>query len=145
MRAAALFLNLSLCLALPAVADDGERLWIGLRSLLDGDETVRWHRTDKRRELVEGLKGQEAFERLMWFSRGYYVASRRDGALYVHDARFGSASAWLEPGGDYIFNFRLLFDPDDPGRAVGFVQEQPQGGLDPEVFRRLWRRLLGEA
>jgi inner membrane protein len=126
------------------IADDGHNLRVGLRSLLDEGEAVAWHTVDKRSELLETLQDQAAIERLMWFSRGYYVAGRRNGALYIHDARFGSSDAWLGHGGEYIFNFRIVFDSQDPSRTTGFVQEQPQVDIEAEVFRRLWLRLLGQ-
>ena len=70
-------------------------------SLLDPDGADTPIYTHPRRpDLVACLSGSDAFEKLVWFSRGYFRAEEAGGKVVVSDLRMG-----LTPG--YAFRFAI--------------------------------------
>lgn len=67
-------------------------------SLFDDDDQARFYTHPTRPDLTACLDGNEAFEKLRWFSRGYYRAALQDGKIVVSDLRMG-----LTPS--YVFRF----------------------------------------
>ena len=126
------------------LADGGDHLRIGLYSLFDPDDGIRFHRIEKNTALIAGLLDQEPVRKLLWFSRGYYTVSSEDGDLYFNDLRFGRSDSWLTSSGSYVFSFRLLRDPGDPGRIADF-RRRSSGFSDRDQFLRLlWKRIWGK-
>lgn len=125
------------------MADDGESLWIGLYSLLDDDRSIDFQRVDKRRRLLADKRDQLPVQRLLWFSRGYYTMTQQNGALVFHDLRFGRTDSWVTHYGDYLFNFRLRLDPENPSRVLGFRQQPPSLDFDRVPWRQFWIRIKG--
>lgn len=123
------------------IADQGDTLRVGLRSVLDEGPHIAWKTLPKNSHLIAPYLGQPAIERLLWFCRGYYTTRWIDGQLYLHDLRFGRSDSWMADDGQYIFNFALQFDPQDPSRTVGFVQQQPSVRFEDESFEQLWGRV----
>jgi len=79
-------------------------------SLLDGDHTPPIHSHPRHPELVACLGENDAFEKLEWFSRGYYRADLEDEQIVISDLRMG-----LTP--NYVFKFAVA------ERAEGAVRE----------------------
>jgi inner membrane protein len=80
---------------------EGERYHNVYLSLLDPDGVETPIYTHPRRpDLVACLSGSDAFEKLVWFSRGYFRAEEADGKVVVSDLRMG-----LTPG--YAFRFAI--------------------------------------
>ncbi len=69
-------------------------------SLFDDDSQARLYTHPTRPDLTACLDGNAAFEKLRWFSRGYYRTALRDGKIVVSDLRMG-----LTPG--YVFSFAV--------------------------------------
>jgi len=68
------------------------------------------------------MDGHWAFERLAWFTRGYYAIRSEAGAVVVTDLRMGSEPA-------YVFSF-VVARVDQQGRVVPITSEQ-QSPLRP--------------
>ena len=90
------------------------------------------------------MMSEPAIERLMWFSRGYYTILEEAGELIFIDLRFGRSDGWLTDEGNFIFRFRLLFDPNNPNRVLGFEQWPPSISITDEIIDRYIARVLGE-
>ncbi|MEM6665708.1 MAG: metal-dependent hydrolase [Pseudomonadota bacterium] len=89
-------------------------------SLLDGDRAPRIYTHASRPDLTACLNGNPAFEKLAWFSRGYFRASLEDGRIVVSDLRMG-----LTPG--YVFRFAVArYDGES---ATPIPPEQIRGRL----------------
>lgn len=69
-------------------------------SLFDDDDQARLYTHPRRADLAACLDGNDAFEKLQWFSRGYYRTDLEAGKLIVSDLRMG-----LTPY--YVFRFAL--------------------------------------
>lgn len=130
------------------LADDGERVWVGLYSRFDDETNIRFEPIDKGPFRLEDLNDGEAREVLAWFTRGFYRTRLEGGRRYVDDLHVGRLDLWLdgpESGTDTIFRFGLVEDPAT-GAVTGFETLNPvfSERSAGEVFRRLWRRMLGQ-
>ena len=123
------------------MADGGDHLLIGLYSVFDRDGAIRFQRIEKNTGLIAHVLDQEPVQKLLWFSRGYYTVSSEDGDLYFHDLRFGRSDSWLTSSGGYVFSFRLLRDPGDPGKIADFRQRSPGFSDRDQVLHLLWKRI----
>lgn len=86
-------------------------------SLFDDDQNARIYTHPRRPELVACLGDSDAFEKLKWFSRGYYRAELRRGKIIVSDLRMG-----LTPS--YVFRF-----------AIAEKNGETTTAIPPEVYR----------
>lgn len=101
-------------------------------SLLVDESPGPWRRFASADEWVPALAGQPGFERLRWFTRGFWSLQRQDEALLLTDLRMGSEPA-------YVFRFVVArIDADGVhavageqlpglrgiGRAVGWLLER---------------------
>ncbi len=123
------------------IVEDSTAFWVGYYSLFDDDTHIRFERIPKNHELLGAAASSPAMDRLRWFSRGYFTVSRHNGALYVHDLRFGRSDLGMSDSGRYLFTFRLI--PNETGEYTGFSQARPEFNLRGPLLRRFWARLLG--
>ena len=124
------------------VADNGDHMWIGLRSLFDQDSHIRFHRIEKNQNLIATMLEEKPVKKLLWFSRGYYTITTNDGELDFNDLRFGRSDSWLTPAGSYVFSFRLLRGLDDPNSVTDF-RRRPADFSRNDLFSLLWERIKG--
>lgn len=124
------------------VAEQDESLYIGLYSIFDDGETIEFQRVEKNSELIADKLDQAAIRKLLWFSRGYYTVTEKDGTLYFNDLRFGRSDLWLSEHGEYVFSFRLIKDPENPEIVEDIFQERPAFALDGTLLQRFWARIL---
>ncbi len=105
-------------------------------SLLDGDHEPPIHSHQRNPALIACLDGIDAFEKLEWFSRGYFRADREGDKIVVSDLRMG-----LTP--NYAFQFAVAESADEGVREIaperaGQDQRTAEGDL-----AWLGQRLLG--
>lgn len=90
-------------------------------SLFDGDQPAEIYEHPRHPELVACLEGEDAYQKLDWFSRGYSRAELIDGRVVMSDLRMG-----LTPG--YAFRFVIAevgdtgVEPIAPERFVDSVR-----------------------
>ena len=127
-----------------AYARTGDTVHAGLYSIFDDDRSVTFHQIDRNSQLVEPYFGDEAMDRILWFSRGYFTAEKRDGGLYMYDLRFGRSDLWLssEPA-PMVWSYRLELNPDAT-RATGFSQPEPGFDFSRNQFQKLIDRISGQ-
>ena len=125
------------------LAAKDDHLWTGLYSLFDEEPAIRFRRIERNTSLIADKITEEPVQRLLWFSRGYYQAERKDGKIFFSDLRFGRSDSWIDTTGSYIFVFRLVADPEDPSRVADFRQLDPFADADLPDLTRFWRRLKG--
>ena len=124
------------------IADNGDHMWIGLRSLFDHGADIQFRRIEKNQELIGTMLEETPVKTLLWFSRGYYTITTEDGDLDFNDLRFGRSDSWLTPAGSYVFSFRLLRDQDDPNKVTDFHRRSPDFSPN-DLFSLLWERIKG--
>jgi inner membrane protein len=94
----------------------------GYYSLLSDSEPGPWRHFASADELAPAMDGHWAFERLAWFTRGYYAIRSEADAVVVTDLRMGSEPA-------YVFSF-VVARIDEDGGIVPITSEQ-QSPLRP--------------
>ncbi|MEM8876549.1 MAG: metal-dependent hydrolase [Pseudomonadota bacterium] len=106
-------------------------------SLFDDDQSAIIYTHPTGYSLASCLAGLDSFEKLKWFSRGYYRADLTDGRIVVSDLRMG-----VTPG--YAFRFAIAdyegehISPIEPERLEG------RGTTMDEDLKWLRQRLVGE-
>lgn len=106
-------------------------------SLFDDDDSAIIYTHPSRPDLASCMAGLDSFEKLKWFSHGYYRADLKGGRIIVSDLRMG-----VTPG----YAFRFAVADYDGGRIAPIVPEQldGRGTTIDEDLRWLRQRLAGE-
>ena len=105
----------------------------GFYSLLDANPNIKLTRYPKNHDLVATLSDHWPVQRLKWFSRGYYSASKKGGEILMTDLRMG-----MEPY--YIFRFKVG-EWNGSGPAPVINERRRQGRplkMIPVIFNRIW-------
>ena len=124
------------------IAETDEGYYIGAYSLLDPDRSVQFRYVPKQHDLLGDAADSPVVNDLRRFSRGYFTVRRdTDGALLIHDLRFGRNDVGLTDEGEYLFTYRLRESPD--GRIVGIDRPEPPLRLDGPLLRRFVARIGG--
>jgi inner membrane protein len=95
-------------------------------SLLADDWPGPWRRFDSADELIPALAGQWAFDRLRWFTHGYYAIRREGGDIILTDLRMGSEPA-------YVFSFAIARMVDGQPVSAAPQQQSPLRPLGKAV------------
>jgi inner membrane protein len=111
--------------------DDGH-YYEGFYSVLDGEPKVRFERYSRLPGLIEPLDESWPVQRLQWFTKGFYAASRNDRNVIVTDLRMG-----FEP--DYVFRFKVG-EIGNPHPRPAAVERQP-GIRNYERLHWVWARI----
>jgi inner membrane protein len=85
-------------------------------SLLRDGEPGPWRHFSSADQLGPALQGHWAYERLVWFTRGYYAIRNEAGDVIVTDLRMGSEPA-------YVFSF-VVAHIDASGQVTPIASEQ---------------------
>lgn len=106
----------------------------GFHSFLDPGTDLRFEHHRSEEGLREPLQGIWGFERMAWFTRGYFALSEREGRAVITDLRMGQ-----EPF--YVFAFTVA----QRGSAFHEVQPERVGGRGDiaTTLAWTWRRMLG--
>lgn len=106
-------------------------------SLFDDDDQARIYSHPTRPDLSGCLDGIDAFEKLKWFSRGYYRMAEQDGKIVVSDLRMG-----LTPS--YVFRFAIA--DYDGGAVTPIPPVAIEGGINSLQQDMNWlaQRFVGE-
>lgn len=124
-----------------AEVEDGYH--VGLYSLLDEAPHIRFRYVPKRHELLGDATDNPIVERVRRFSRGYFSVRRgTDGALLIHDLRFGRNDLGLTEHGEYLFTFQL--ETDSAGSVVDLRQRETPLRLNGPLLRLYLSRIAGE-
>ncbi len=94
----------------------------GYYSLLSDDQPGPWRQFPSADQLAPEMAGHWTFERLAWFTRGYYAIRSEAGEVIVTDLRMGSEPA-------YVFSF-VVARLHEEGRIEPITSEQ-QSPLRP--------------
>jgi len=124
------------------IAETDAGYYIGAYSLLDPDRSVHFRYVPKQHDLLGDAADSPVVSDLRRFSRGYFTVRRdTDGALLLHDLRFGRNDVGLTDEGEYLFTYRLREAPD--GRIVGIERPEPPLRLNGPLLRRFVARIGG--
>ena len=82
------------------------------------------------------MDDNEAFEKLAWFSRGYYRAEREGDNIVISDLRMG-----LTP--NYVFRFAVAEISGDTVRTIPSERSRTSERTSEGDWAWLWARMLG--
>ncbi|WP_417684518.1 metal-dependent hydrolase [Roseibium sp.] len=105
-------------------------------SLLDGDEQPQIYSHPRRPDLTACLEDNEAFEKLAWFSRGFFKAEEVRGRIVVSDLRMGMTPA-------YVFRFAVAEIESAGAREITPVRDMSHRAMSDGDGDWLVARLMG--
>ena len=115
-----------------AVVRDEGGYYEAYYSLLDADNDIRFSYYPSREELLTEIADYWPVQELLWFSRGFYAVSEREGDIVISDLRMG-----LEPS--YAFQFKVGEISNPHPKPV--VPEQIPAERDLSLLRPIWDRI----
>ncbi|MEM6820873.1 MAG: metal-dependent hydrolase [Verrucomicrobiota bacterium] len=119
-----------------ALIENEEGYYVGYASLLDSDPKVDLRFIPRKAHLLAPVKETRSVQRLLWFSKGYYMVRVRDEQLQFSDLRFGE---FEHPDGTLSSIFTWAIEPGGRDSTIQQVRRKvPEG-----AFSKIWERLLG--
>ncbi len=105
-------------------------------SLFDGDADPKVYSHTRRADLLSCVASTDAFEKLEWFSRGFYKAEELDGKIVMSDLRMGMTPA-------YVFRFAIAEHTDSGTLPIPPKREMAHRVSSDGDLDWLGERLLG--
>ena len=112
---------------------------IGYRSLFDKERKIDFHFIPRNDSLLKPVSNHEDLQKLIRFSKKYYVVQKWGDTLVFSDIRFGQMIGWRDPSARFAFHYFLQHPADN--KLV--VQRGRFAGWDIEAFKALLRRIRG--
>jgi inner membrane protein len=106
-------------------------------SLFDDDRKAIIYTHPSRPDLASCLEDMDGFQKLRWFSRGYYRTQVQDGRIVVSDLRMG-----VTPG--YAFRFAIAAYDGETIAPIRPEQMEGRGSTIEEDLNWLGDRLVGK-
>ncbi|NVK35924.1 MAG: metal-dependent hydrolase [Rhodobacteraceae bacterium] len=120
-----------------ALVVDGDHFYNAYLSVFDDpDVQPTIYEYESGAYLSACLADNQAFEKLAWFSRGYYMLSDNGGAAIVSDLRMG-----LTP--NYVFSFLVAHAKDKRMIPVMPLRVESLRAFDEGDWEWLWKRMRG--
>lgn len=128
-----------------SVADCGDSLWIGYRTVFESMKTpVRWTVYPKDAHVVENFGSAREVKALRWFSNDWWIARDHVKGAWIADMRFGEIRNWGARKG-MVDNCPLFAWDYRPDETHDKLRQAGQATIDPsETFKRLGLRIIGQ-
>lgn len=123
------------------VAETEDGFYEGLYSLLDRDRRIEFRFIPKNHELILPFVAHSELDELIWFTKGYFCVSQKDGLLFVNDLRFGQTDMGLHRVGEYLFSFRV--SPNHNPQKIEIERVGIRIRFSKELFELLFERAKG--
>lgn len=122
------------------VAETDSGYYVGYRSLFDKTDKIDLVYMPRHEEWIADIKNEYAIDRLIWFSKGYYVIRQREGKLLFFDLKFGLGTMELKDA-NVPFYFEIY--KDENGK-ICWREQQEMGNINISVeLANLWQRIKG--
>lgn len=92
---------------------DSTGYWLGYYSIFDKTKDIDFYHVNKNDSLLRPFQNDESVKILKQFSKGYYVISKNDTAVYFNDVRFGQMGGWNQADSAFVFSFKLNKNSDN--------------------------------
>lgn len=89
-----------------------ESYYIGVYSLLDKDDKIKFKKFKKNKELREKLKEYNNFKRMNKFSKDWYLLTETQGTISYNNIRFG-IFGFEEEDKEFVFNQQIEFTDNE--------------------------------
>ena len=117
-------------------------LWVGYRSLFDGEQPIQWTIFPKGEAALDAWSDHREVATVRWFSKDWCLGRQREGAIWLVDLRFGEYREWDDRGLElrpvFAWDYRLETRGDPMKKTV--KEDRDVGAM----MRRLWRRIWGD-
>ena len=110
-------------------------------SLLDRHQRIEFRFIPKNHDLIQSFVARGELDELIWFTKGYFCVSQKDGLLFVNDLRFGETDMGMHRLGEYLFSFRVKSNHNNA--AVDIERVGVRVRVSQEMFGLLFRRVSG--
>lgn len=124
------------------VARTPDGILIGYFSIVGDkpDAPVRFDFLPQNADLLEDYNGQRNVKAIKWFSKGFWLASKKENAVTISDLRFGEYRLRKHDPPDkwqFVFAWKIS---EDPKRLI---RQSPSIKNGTEALAILWSRLKG--
>jgi inner membrane protein len=96
-----------------AVAQTDSGFEVGHFSLLDNQHKINFYYFPANHHLYNEVNDHETLQKLIRFSKGFYVIQKRKDSLIFNDLRFGQILGWRYPNNDFVFHYNLQHNEDN--------------------------------
>jgi inner membrane protein len=122
------------------LAETDDSFLLGYYSHLDENKNIQFDKIIKNHHLVKPFEGHEPVEKILRFTKGYYVVENHPDGLLVNDLRFGSIKNWETGESTYVFQYLIKVD----GGKVLVEEAEKSFEGSGDIFRQLWQRINGK-
>jgi inner membrane protein len=124
------------------IARTEEGILIGYFSIIGNrpDEEIRFDLVRRNENLIEPYQDQRNVQVIKWFSKGFWVAEKKNGVLTLSDLRFGEFRFKEDDPPDkwqYVFVWEISDNPDLLSRKTPAFRDSGA------AITLLWKRLNG--
>ncbi len=116
---------------------------VGYYSLLDTSDDLRFRFLPRNAELIRSLANDEAIQKLLWFSNGYYIITKDCDANIFVDLRFGEIQTDFSRSGQYTFSWKLIENNDYLNKKISLHRSEVALEDTGQAFQAFWTRLKG--
>ncbi len=121
------------------VADVDSGYYVSYRSVFDKSKPD-FSFIPARKELLEKFGTVPDLEKLISFTKGFYLVDPQTDGLYLCDLRFGQMGGWVDPQAPFVFSF--LLSSSDNGTLI--VEKGNWRRARFEYFNTIWGRIFHE-
>ncbi len=126
-----------------ALVERPGEIWIGYRSVFDpAGQAIRWIVVPKGEEALEKFADEREIKTVRNFSKGWWIARKVPGGVWLADLRFGEGRTWDDKGLALRPVFAWTFQAEETKDRLRTRRPETRGG--GEMLRRLARRATGE-
>lgn len=123
-----------------AVAKTEHGFYTGYYSWFDDDRKISFRYSEQNKDLIGPFENYEPVEKILRFTKGYYVVERSGQDFLLNDLRFGELKNWKTGKVQYVFQYRLSLER---GQVVVEETERSFGNAG-ELLAQLWQRIRGK-
>ena len=111
---------------------------VGYYSLLDKNDNINFFALNNNQNLLNVVKGEKDFQRLVFLSKGYYSLTLENDTIMFSDLRFGTMG--FDEKAQANFRYKMYYERD----TFKVKRLQPQVDSLGGVFSKLIQRVKGE-
>jgi inner membrane protein len=122
------------------VASTDSGFYIGYHSVFDREKKMDLRFFRQNMNMLKPVLGHEDLQKLIRFSKGYYIVQRWSDTLVFNDLRFGQMIGWEDPGAPFVFYYYL----EHPHGNHLVVQRGRFKGFNNHSIHSLLQRIKGK-
>lgn len=126
------------------VAQKEDTYYYARYSIFDREQAVSYFKKiDGKHELLSDKEDYDAYQKLRWFSNGYFSLVDRDSFVQYNDLRYGLFNDEAEEEDTFIFFFKLI-EKDGDFEAISTRSSEREEMDMSDAMKKLWERIKGK-